>query len=210
MGIDLRFHGAERPSAPKPRKSISFLEKLNVKHPNLSRSKRSDDGLEHHRGHSRTPSLPDEVMIAPSETVTSRAERTLSEMAAKYYGGVEEEKATIDTRLSTTRARQDSGVSLPLQNVITPNGSAESLDFAHDAQSFRLRQQPSLDSSLVTLARVSLAGSRKSSSRGGALSEMSDEQMDEWLERPVDAEVHRYRKLSAGSPNLSMGSTEWE
>lgn len=39
---------------------------------------------------------------------------------------------------------------------------------------------------------------------------MSDEQMDEWLERPVDAEVHRYRKLSEVSSSWLDGLTDEE
>jgi hypothetical protein len=37
---------------------------------------------------------------------------------------------------------------------------------------------------------------------------MSDEQMDDWLDRPMDAEVHRYRKISASWLEESADSEE--
>ena len=40
---------------------------------------------------------------------------------------------------------------------------------------------------------------------------MSDEEMDDWLDKPMDADVHRFRKLSAASlESLPSSSDESE
>lgn len=39
---------------------------------------------------------------------------------------------------------------------------------------------------------------------------MSDEEMDDWLDNPVDADVHRFRKLSASSLESLAISEQFE
>ncbi|KAF1845204.1 uncharacterized protein K460DRAFT_366089 [Cucurbitaria berberidis CBS 394.84] len=193
----------EHTSGPKPKRS--FLEKLNVRHGSLSlhiRSKKSEPMMREHGqqyDHSRTPSSSGEE-VSP----TTQTNHNPFDFESRYYD-VKAELCRTDVNLSPI-LRQDGAFGIPLQHATAQNDWEGTSDF-HSIQGL-LRRPASQDSTSAKPTYMPLPVSRKSSSRG-ASSEMSDEQIEDWLERPEDAEVHRYRKMWEDSASSRGGSMEY-
>ncbi|KAH9864270.1 hypothetical protein J1614_010204 [Plenodomus biglobosus] len=97
--------------------------------------------------------------------------------------------------------------SVPYQYAKLPKDRESRRKIVGGMQNFITWKQASYDSDLARPFHISPPQTPQSShswsSLGSAPTEMSDEQLEEWLERPMDAELHRSRKASAASSSAS-------
>ncbi|OAL53855.1 hypothetical protein IQ07DRAFT_677273 [Pyrenochaeta sp. DS3sAY3a] len=205
IGTDYRFN-EERHAPPKPRKS--FLEKLNKRHRSLSlhmRSKRGEKKSsknEDQKTHSRTSSSSQkEVSVTSSVTSASRSDTNYSYSLSSQYE--EQEGTSLKDAKQSPVLPQDGGFAVPFQHAAAQNERPGNQDFAQSIQDLMLRKKTSCNSGIGNMARLSPVHSRVSSQ-----GTMSEEQMEDWLEKPEDAEVHRHRKLSADQATPSLEEKE--
>jgi hypothetical protein len=224
IGIDHQLE-EERPTMTKSKKS--FMQKLTERHEALKLSMRSPklDGIEHEeqRAPSRTSSSSsahkDFFKLAPV-TWTTKSDRTRSEFAVLYDNIADDSQpspvfvqspSTISNDPSCKAHEQNFNVRT--QRQLNREASASDVIATHRIySSYSTMSMDSSRTSTPTNSRPSLLKDRTRS----LPCEMSDEQMDAWLERPEDAEVHRQRTrkhsasstLSEYSPTMSKRYTQ--
>ncbi|KAF1940326.1 hypothetical protein EJ02DRAFT_456148 [Clathrospora elynae] len=208
-----------RPQTPKPKKS--FLQRLNEAHDTLIsnvRSMKVDDvpvQLKQPTERTRTPLRTDnQLSVASSITSWSGSERDGTQFAAKYS------EINYDGPLSTgvmspPLSPREGNFTTSFQQFMTPRDRKGSREFMQGMQNFMQSRQAAYQSS--SELRPSLISppqtprsSHSTSSWRSSPSEMSDEDMDNWLERPMDAELHRFRKKSEASASWIDDATDAE
>jgi hypothetical protein len=208
IGADFEF-GDEQPAVTKTKKS--FLQKLTERHGALKlhmRSVRGDDlDQDEQRQPSRTSSSSsaqkDFFKMAPV-VWTTKSDRTKNDFAMRY------DDIADDSQPSPIIVQSPSSTPVEFTSGTCDQWNLAQTDrqFIREFISSEITTMPRLHSSHSTTSISSSCGSpRTSSSRSSPIfvrsrslpSEMSDEQMDAWLEEPEDAEVHRHRKDSANS-----------
>jgi hypothetical protein len=95
------------------------------------------------------------------------------------------------------------GSFFPIQQFLSPMDRKTSKQFVQGMQTYVHWKQATYESTLSQGPLNSPPQTPQSSfswsSSRSSKSEMSDEEMDDWLDNPMDADVHRFRKLSASS-----------
>ncbi|KAI4658209.1 uncharacterized protein J4E79_007191 [Alternaria viburni] len=100
------------------------------------------------------------------------------------------------------------GSFFPIQQFLMPMDRKPSKEFIQGMQGYVHWKQATYESTLsppISPPQTPQSSYSWSSSRS-TRSEMSDEEMDDWLDRPMDADVHRFRKISASSLEESSDS----
>jgi hypothetical protein len=215
----------ERPTMTKPKKS--FMQKLTERHEALKLSMRSpkldEMDQEEQRAPSRTSSSSsahkDFFKLAPV-TWSTKTDRTRSEFAVLYDNIADDSQPSpvfvqsplkISNELESKPREQDFNVRT--QRQLNREASASDVIATHSIySSYSTMSMDSSRTSTPTNSRPSLLKDRIRS----LPCEMSDEEMDAWLERPEDAEVHRQRTrkhsasstLSEYSPTMSKRTTQ--
>ncbi|EAT86438.1 hypothetical protein HBH56_030380 [Parastagonospora nodorum] len=197
----------DRPTMPKTKKS--FMQKLTERHEALKFQLRSPklDEVSHDeerapsRSSTSSSSHKDFFKLAPV-TWTPKTDRIKSEFAILYDD------------IAGDNNPSPSFVQSPLSTPTENDSRAHDQDIARtrrkvnrEASASDLFATRPLHSSYSTMSMNSSRLSTPTTTRPSSLqtrarslpSEMSDEQMDAWLEQPEDAEVHRRRKHSASS-----------
>jgi hypothetical protein len=210
IGMEFEFYD-ERPAMPKTKKS--FLQKLTERNGALKlhmRSIRGEDRHDEQRTASRTSSSSS---VSKDFFKISKPERAQNDFALRYDDLEGAGRPSPTTSEPHAHVRQDGNEAMsPAQHERKPD------------QDVVPKSPP------TTLRLLSSHGAHVSDSpctsplapppfspwishtvrRARSIpNEMSDEQMDEWLEKPEDAEVHRKRKLSEASAK-SNSSAEKE
>lgn len=97
--------------------------------------------------------------------------------------------------------------SVPYQYTRMPKDRESRRKIVDGMQNFMIWKQASYDSDLARPFHISPPQTPESSHSWSSLSspttEISDEQLEDWLERPMDADLHRSRKTSAASSSAS-------
>ncbi|EUC34234.1 hypothetical protein COCCADRAFT_36091 [Bipolaris zeicola 26-R-13] len=95
------------------------------------------------------------------------------------------------------------GSFFPIQQFLAPMDRKTSKEFVQGMQTYVHWKQATYESTINQAPSTSPPQTPQSSyswtSSKSSRSEMSDEEMDDWLDKPMDADVHRFRKLSAAS-----------
>jgi hypothetical protein len=224
IGIDHQLD-EDRPTMTKPKRS--FMQKLSERHEALKLSMRSPKleelDQEEQSAPSRTSSSSsahkDFFKLAPV-TWSTKTDRTRSEFAILYDNIADDSQPSpvfvqsplsISNEIECKPREQDFNVRTQRQL----NREASASDVIATQSIYSSYSTVSMDSSRTstpTNSRPSLLKDRIRS----LPCEMSDEQMDAWLERPEDAEVHRQRTrkhsasstLSEYSPTMSKRYTQ--
>ncbi|KNG49832.1 hypothetical protein DDE82_006901 [Stemphylium lycopersici] len=106
------------------------------------------------------------------------------------------------------------GSFFPIQQFLTPQDRKSSRELLQGMQSYVHWKQATYESNLNQGRPVSPPQTPQSmcslSSSRSSRSDMSDEEIDDWLEKPMDAEVHRFRALSASSLERPLSAEEAE
>jgi hypothetical protein len=198
----------EMPAITKPKKS--FMRKLTERHEALKLQLRSpkleEINNEEESAPPRTTSSSsahkDFFKLAPVAW-TTKSDRIKSEFAILYddIAGNNEPSPVFSQSPSSTSSEVDSRADdqdtfVRTQRKINREASASDILASRSLHtSYSTMSMNSSRLSTPTTTRPSLLKGRTRS----LPSEMSDEQMDAWLEKPEDAEVHRQRKHSASS-----------
>jgi hypothetical protein len=154
------------------------------------------------------PSL--ERTRAASTSSASDSERESSEDLIRYsYAEIDYDSPSTGP-MSPPLSPQES--SFPIQHFLLPSERKSSRESVRGMQSYVQWKQATYESSLGQRLPLSPPQTPQSShswnSSKSARSEMSEEQMDDWLDRPMNAELHRYRKNSASWLDDSTDSEE--
>ena len=106
------------------------------------------------------------------------------------------------------------GSFFPIQQFLTPRDRKSSRELLQGMQTYVHWKQATYESNLNQVHPVSPPQTPQSmcslSSSRSARSDMSDEEIDDWLEKPMDADVHRFRALSASSLESPLPAEEAE
>ncbi|KAG9193781.1 hypothetical protein G6011_03816 [Alternaria panax] len=194
-----------RPQLVRPKKS--FFQRLNDTHDQL---------ISHMRSFKEDPVLP-----------VKQAERTRASSTTSLTSTPESDRDISQDATRTTEIDYDDRIPsgflsppispveasfFPVQQFLQPTDRKPSKEFIQGMQGYVHWKQATYESSLSL--PISPPGTPQTScswsSSRSTKSEMSDEQMDDWLDRPMDAEVHRYRKVSASWLEGSIESAENE
>jgi hypothetical protein len=207
IGTDYQF-SEERPAMSKTKRS--FLQKLTERHDALKLHMRSirgedldhDEQCEALRTSSSSSTQKDFFRLSPVAW-TTKSERPKNDFAMRYDDIVDDSQPSpiIMQSPSGTPVEFDFGL-LDQWNIAQPDRQV-----IRDFVSNDMISKPRLHSSYSTTSMGSSCTSPRTPSsispivvRSRSLpSEMSDEQMDAWLDKPEDAEMHRKRKDSAHS-----------
>jgi hypothetical protein len=195
-----------RPHLVRPKKS--FFQRLNDTHDQL---------VSHMRSLKEDPVL----------SVKQSAERTRASSTTSLTSTPESDRETSQDAIRCTEADYEDRISsgflspplspvegsfFPIQQFLLPRDRKPSKEFIQGMQGYVHWKQATYESTLnlpISPPQTPQSSFSWSSSRS-TKSEMSDEQMDDWLDRPMDAEVHRYRKVSASWLEGSTDSGEDE
>ncbi|KAF1831974.1 hypothetical protein BDW02DRAFT_504081 [Decorospora gaudefroyi] len=183
-----------RPQVARPKKS--FLQRLNDTH----------DQLISHMRLLKVDELP--VAVKPSAersrawstTSLTDSERSYTQDVTKTIE-IESESPPSTGTISPPLSPHDG--SFPLHQFLAPRDRKTSREFVHGLQTYVQWKQDAYEASLGRESPISPPrtpqSSRSCASSRTARTDLSDEQMDDWLERPVDADLHRYQKRAAAS-----------
>ncbi|KAL1799531.1 hypothetical protein ACET3X_003568 [Alternaria dauci] len=181
-----------RPQAVRPKKS--FFQRLNDTHDQL---------ISHMR------SLKEDPVLSIKQGERTRASSTTSLASTPESDRENSHDATRTTEIDgddrissgflSPPISPVEGSFFPIQQFLMPRDRKPSKEFIQGMQGYVHWKQATYESSLSL--PISPPGTPQTSyswsSSRSTKSEMSDEQMDDWLDRPMDADVHRYRKVSA-------------
>ncbi|KAF2025901.1 hypothetical protein EK21DRAFT_116353 [Setomelanomma holmii] len=200
IGMEFEFYD-ERPAMPKVKKS--FLQKLTERNGALKLHMRSSRGGDRH-DEPRTASRTSSSSSASKDFFKmSRSDRTQNDFALRYDDLEGAGVVSPPTSEPHAPVRQASNEAISLAQ---PDRKV--------SQDARMKDLPSLPRLLSSHSATSANSPCTSPLAPPPFSpwishtvrrarsipnEMSDEEMDEWLEKPEDAEVHRERKLSEAS-----------
>lgn len=196
----------DQPTMPKTKKS--FMQKLTERHEALKlqlRSPKLDDvSHDEERAPSRSStssSHKDFFKLAPV-TWTPKTDRIKSEFAILYddiagdnYPSPSFVQSPLSTPTENDSRAHDQDISRTRRKV---NREASASDLFATRPLHSSYSTMSMNSSRLSSPTTTRPSSIQTRARS-LPSEMSDEQMDAWLEQPEDAEVHRRRKHSASS-----------
>ncbi|CAI9629060.1 hypothetical protein GT037_001602 [Alternaria burnsii] len=194
-----------RPQAVRPKKS--FFQRLNDTHDQL---------ISHMR------SLKEDPVLSVKQGERTRASSTTSLTSTPESDRENSQDATRTTEIDNDDRISSGFLSpplspvegsfFPIQQFLLPRDRKPSKEFIQGMQGYVHWKQATYESTLSL--PISPPGTPQTSyswsSSRSTKSEMSDEQMDDWLDRPMDAEVHRYRKVSASWLEGSNESEEDE
>jgi hypothetical protein len=196
---DLRHH------VVRPKKS--FFQRLNDTHDQL---------LSHMRSLKEDPAL----------SVKQSAERTRASSTTSLMSVAESDRETLQDATRSTEVDLETPISsgllsplispvegsfFPIQEFLMPMDRKPSKEFIQGMQGYVHWKQAAYESTLSLSSPPQTPQSSYSwSSSKSSRSEMSDEEMDDWLDRPMDADVHRFRKISASSLEESSDAEEEE
>jgi hypothetical protein len=210
-----------RPHVVRPKKSL--FQRLNDTHDQLishMRSLKEDPVLSVKQSTERTRALS-------TTSLKISAERTRAASTTSLTSTPESDRENLQDAARTTEIDHDDRISsgflsppvspvegsfFPIQQFLLPRDRKPSKEFIQGMQGYVHWKQATYESTLslpLSPPQTPQSSFSWSSSRS-TKSEMSDEQMDDWLDRPMDAEVHRYRKVSASWLEGSTGSEEDE
>lgn len=192
-----------RPHVLRPKKS--FLQRLNNTPDQLIsriRSLKADDSSSllrqsYHYDRSRAVSTVSTVSVMSSVD----PERDYFPDAAKHVDVNAERPASCAVLSPPTSPTETSF--FPIQQFLSPMDRKTSREFVQGMQTYVHWKQATYQSTLGQGPMSSPPQTPQSSfswsSSRSTRSDMSDEDMDDWLDNPMDADVHRFRKLSASS-----------
>lgn len=205
--IGIRFEDL-CPSGTQPKRSL--LQKLNESHGSfissmrLSKSEKHTNRRQKYIEESRSRALSTsssltQVSVTPSDASASSVEKDNTKNGSR--------NSSVNDNLSLSpgdcNCRNNSDFSVPFQYANMPKDREQRRNIVNGMQSFMIWKQASYDSSLERPFHISPPQTSQSSHSWSSLcsapSEMSDEQVEQWLERPVTADEHRSRKASGGS-----------
>lgn len=206
--IGFRFED-DRPSMTQPKRS--FLERLGEKqgtfiaHMRLNRGEEQAIRRQKHIEQSRTRALSSSSTLTVSSNTPSNGSASSSDRDQDSHDD------DSDASPMDGPAGDDSDFSVPFQYARMPKDREQRRNIVNGMQNFMIWKQASYDSSLARPFHISPPQTPQTShswsSMSSTPSEMSDEQFEEWLERPIDADLHRFRKASAESNASSASST---
>jgi hypothetical protein len=156
----------------------------------------------------------------PSTSSTSDSERESYEDLTRYSYTeitIDYDSPASSGPMSPSLSPREGSFSIqqfPIQQYLTPGDRKPSRECVRGMQSYVQWKQAAYESSLGRQHPLSPPQTPQSShswaSSRSVRSEMSEEQMDDWLDQPVDAEWHRFRKHSASWLDDSTDSEEDE
>lgn len=201
-------------SGTQPKRSL--LQRMNESHGSFISSMRLNKGEKHanrrqkyieesrSRALSASSSLT-QVSISPSDGSSASVERDQPELGSRNSSFQDDSVQSPSEIVSGC----ESDFSVPFQYATMPKDREQRRNIVNGMQNFMVWKQASYDSSLERPFHISPPQTPQSShswsSMCSAPSEMSDEQLDQWLEQPEDAEEHRFRKASeAGATAIPM------
>ncbi|KAI8935430.1 hypothetical protein NX059_008008 [Plenodomus lindquistii] len=197
--IGFRFE-EDRIVAPPKR---SFFQKLNEKqgalvaHIRLSRNEEQAYRRQKHVQLSRQRAL------SSSSTLTVASATPSDGSVGTDRDSDSQDEADADS--PSTDSSED--FSVPYQYARMPKDRESRQKVVDGMQNFMAWKQASYHSDLAKPFHISPPQTPQSSHSWTSLSstpaEMSDEQLEEWLERPMDADLHRSRKASVASSRAS-------
>jgi hypothetical protein len=140
-----------------------------------------------------------------STTSSSDSERESTEDQTRYsYTEIDYDSPASTGLLSPPLSPRETSFPIqqfPIQQYLNPGDRKPSREFVRGMQNYVQWKQSTYESSLAQRNPLSPPQTPQSSHSGAssksARSEMSEEQMDDWLDRPMDADMHRFRKHSA-------------
>lgn len=180
---------------PPPKRS--FLQKLNEKqgafvaHIRLNRNEEQS----HRRPRLRAQSSPSTLAVNSATLPNSSA--------------ATDQDADDQDEPTPSPADSTEDFSVPYQYARMPKDREARQKIVHGMQNFIIWKQASCDWDLMRSFHNSPPQTPQSSSScswaslNSASTEISDEQLEQWLERPIDADLHRSRKASAHSSTAS-------
>lgn len=155
----------------------------------------------------------DDRRLAHIERSRKRSQTNLSSLSLAQaphptWDSDVQEEPQMPPRESLSRQGSDYGVSTQYVNMTGEGEQRRSV--VQGMHRILHWKQASYDATLNRPFHISPpqtpTNSRSWSSSTSLASDMSEEQMEHWLECPVDAELHRYRKSSAASSTTSVDS----
>ncbi|KAH7384506.1 hypothetical protein BKA66DRAFT_416940 [Pyrenochaeta sp. MPI-SDFR-AT-0127] len=210
--IGFRFED-ERPCSSQSKRS--FLQKLNERHGTLISNLRLKKGEESpHRAGVRNERPYTSSFYASKISVTSSS---TSSRGSELHGNVNElesDESDDDFEPPPTdiESLKYGELGMPFHHFTSSKERDGRRTLINGIQSFVLWKQSS--SNLATTRPFCISppctprSSHSMASSRASPSEMSDEQIEDWLERPEDAEDHRRRKFSGCSANSKQDSTD--
>jgi hypothetical protein len=187
-----------RPHVLRPKKS--FLQRFNHSPDHLisrMRSLKADDSASLLRQSS------DRLRAASTVSIISTPE-----LERDYFPDVTKHtEITADRPMSAAvlspPTSPTQGSFFPIHQFLAPMDRKTSKEFVQGMQTYVHWKQATYESTLSQASSGSPPQTPQSSfswsSSRSTRSDMSDEEMDDWLDKPMDADVHRFRKLSASS-----------
>ncbi|EDU44899.1 hypothetical protein L13192_02802 [Pyrenophora tritici-repentis] len=196
-----------RPHVVRPKRS--FLQRLNETHEQLishMRSLKVEEPTLSTKHHG--PSMERmRTMSTVSLTSTSGSER-------EYFQSTDSEsESPMSSGFLSPPLSPADGSSFPIHQYLSPKDRKSSHEYIKGMQSYVNRKQATYESMVQRSLPISPPQTPpldSASSLKSAKSEMSDEQIDDWLDRPMDAELHRFQKLSASGSEYSTDSEDDE
>ncbi|KAH7083035.1 hypothetical protein BKA63DRAFT_142326 [Paraphoma chrysanthemicola] len=210
IGMDFEFYD-ERPAMPKTKKS--FLQKLTERNGALKLHMRSIRGEDRHDEQRPTSRTSSSSSVSKDFFKISKSERTQNDFALRYDDLEGAGQPSPTTSEPHAPVRQDSNEAVsPAQHARKSHQDALPKDAPSMLRLLSSHSVQSSDSPCTSpLAPPPFSPWISHTVRARSIpNEMSDEQMDDWLEKPEDAEVHRERKLSEASAKSSNDSSEKE
>ncbi|RMZ67657.1 hypothetical protein GMOD_00001616 [Pyrenophora seminiperda CCB06] len=198
-----------RPHVVRPKRS--FLQRLNETHDQLL-------------SHMRSLKVDESPLTTKHHGPSTERMRTLSTSSLTSTSGSEREYSqSTDSDTDSPLAggffspplSPADGSSFPVHQFLSPKDRKSSQEYIKGMQSYVNRKQATYESMVqrVLLPMTPPSTPPLDSSSGSlksAKSEMSDEQIDDWLDRPMDAELHRFQKLSSASGSECSTDSEEE
>lgn len=178
---------------PPPRRSL--LQRLNEKQGALVahiRLNRNEEQV-HRRPRLRALSSPSTL--------------TVSSATPSYSSATTDKDSDFQDQSTSSPNGSTEDFSVPYQYARMPKDRESRQKIVYGMQNFIIWKQASCESDLARSFHNSPPQTPQSSHSWSSLSsastEISDEQLEQWLERPVDADLHRSRKASAASSTAS-------
>jgi len=183
-----------RPHVVRPKRS--FLQRLNETHEQLI-------------SHMRSLKVEETTLSTKHHGPSTERMRTLSTVSLTSTSGSErdyfqttdsESESPLSSGFLSPPLSPADGSSFPIHQFLSPKDRKSSHEYIKGMQSYVNRKQANYESMVHRSLPISPPQTPpldSASSLKSAKSEMSDERIDDWLDRPMDAELHRFQKLSA-------------
>jgi len=130
-----------------------------------------------------------------------------------FQGSDSETESPLSSGFLSPPLSPADGSSFPIHQFLSPKDRKSSQEYIKGMQSYVNRKQATYESLVQRSLPISPPQTPplgSASSTKSAKSEMSEEQIDDWLDRPMDAELHRFQKRSASGSEYSTDSEEDE